>query len=140
VKLQRHSLDTSYALERSEALQLENERLLKEIHVLRAHADVSPEPIAVQELTNALRHVSDKLTVTETTLTDRSIELMNALNDAAKHKVQLQQWISQSAIREEESRILEGRLQNFLRAAQEETKMTDLVVQVRACLLTQLVT
>lgn len=140
MKLQRHSLDTSYALERTQALERENARLNEELAVLRTHSEVAPTSAALQvpELTNALRHISDKLTATESILLTRTTELTNATHDVSRTKAHLQflhDRTSRAQVREEEGRLRERHLENTLRAAHEESRISDLVVQVRASLL-----
>ena len=63
MKLQRHSLDTTHALEGARHLEQENQRLAEEVALLRAHPDITPHPASLQipELTLALRTLSESL-------------------------------------------------------------------------------
>jgi hypothetical protein len=104
--------------------------------VLRTHSVVAPQSAALQipELTNALRHVSDKLANTEATLLKRTTELANATSEAAKAEAYAKAYhamASRARSREEEGRVRERHLENSLQAVREESRISDLVVQVR---------
>jgi len=135
VKLQRHSLETSYALERSQALEKENARLVEEISVLRAHPNTSPDPSALQnpQLNNALRELSDKLCQTEELLLKRTNESLYAARELARVKYErdVAHGIAANAkAREEDCKVRERTLLLQARNAKEESNMADLVVQV----------
>jgi len=135
VKLQRHSLETSYALERSQALEKENARLVEEISVLRAHPNTSPDPSALQnpQLNNALRELSDKLCQTEELLLKRTNESLHAARELARanYERDVAHGIAANArAREEDCRARERTILLQVRNAKEESNMTDLVVQV----------
>ena len=135
VKLQRHSLDTSYALERSQALERENAHLIEELDVLRAHPNTSPDSSAFQnpQLNNALRQLSDKLSQTEELLLKRTSESLHAAHELARIKYDrdIAYGIAAKARAcEEDCKVRERTLLLQVRNAKEESKMADLVVQV----------
>ena len=135
VKLQRHSLDTSYAIERSQALEKENSRLIEELNVLRAHPNTNPDPSALQnpQLNNALRELSDKLCQTEELLLRRTNESLRAAHELAgiKYERDVAYKIAAKAkAREEDGKVRERTLLLQARNAKEESKMAGLVVQV----------
>ncbi|GBE81828.1 hypothetical protein SCP_0402010 [Sparassis crispa] len=140
VKLQRHSLETSHALERAYALEGENVALKDEVIALRASPDICPHPASLQvpELTLALRRLSDKLTLTEETLLARTHELATARTDLLKAESETESAYKREAITR--SQLEEGREKEFLltrvvRATEEEKKLVDLVVQEYADLV-----
>jgi hypothetical protein len=139
VKLQRHSLDTSYTLERSQALERENSRLVEELSVLRAHPITSPDPSALQtpQLNNALRHLSDKLSQTEELLLKRTSETLHATHKLARVKYDRDaafEIAAQARACEEDCKVRERSLLLQARNAKEESKMADLVVQVSSAI------
>ncbi|KAF9792156.1 hypothetical protein BJ322DRAFT_998121 [Thelephora terrestris] len=143
VKLQRHSLDTSYTLERSQALERENSRLVEELSVLRAHPITSPDPSALQtpQLNNALRHLSDKLSQTEELLLKRTSETLHATHKLARVKYDRDaafEIAAQARAREEDCKVRERSLLLQARNAKEESRMADLVVQEYASLVRNL--
>ncbi|KZT23990.1 hypothetical protein NEOLEDRAFT_1117271 [Neolentinus lepideus HHB14362 ss-1] len=143
VKLQRHSLETSHALERTHVLERENAILREELAVLRSHPDISPHPATLQvnELTLSLRRLSDKLTYTEEALLTRTTQLSNALGEVsrAKHDAEAAyELAAKGRAREEEGKARERELESRVRVAEEERKMTDLVVQEYADLVRSL--
>ncbi|GJE90688.1 hypothetical protein PsYK624_068320 [Phanerochaete sordida] len=143
VKLQRHSLDASHAIEQTHALQQENTRLREEVSVLKAHPDVAPHPaiLQVSELSLALRRLSEQLTSTEATLLERTTDLTHARSDLqtaqsdseAAHALTVQAYI-QIDHEHQTQRELERRV----RAAEEDRKLADLVVQEYADLVRSL--
>ncbi|EGN95848.1 hypothetical protein SERLA73DRAFT_19762, partial [Serpula lacrymans var. lacrymans S7.3] len=140
VKLQRHSLDTSHTLERIHILERENAHLTEEITLLRAHPDITPHPasLQVQELTLALRRVSDKLDLAEDALLTRTAELASVRSDLVKAAQDVEgafELAARMRAREEESKVRERDLEIKARAAEEERKMADLVVQEYADLV-----
>ena len=143
LKLQRHSLDSTIALERAQILERENAAIREELAALRAHPDVSPHPsmLQVPELTLTLRRMSDKLTTTEETLLARTAELTSALSDLAKSKHEIEGAYALAArtrAREEQSKFQERELQRKVRAAEEARRMTDHVVEEYADLVRSL--
>ncbi|KAI0050879.1 hypothetical protein FA95DRAFT_1603157 [Auriscalpium vulgare] len=143
LKLQRHSLDSTLALERAQVLERENAALRQELTALHAHPEITPHPatLQVQELTVALRRVSDKLGLSEDTLLARTTELAGALADVAraKHEVEGAYALAAGArAREEEGKVRERELLRRVRAAEEERRMTDRAVQEYADLVRNL--
>ncbi|KAF9819807.1 hypothetical protein IEO21_01898 [Rhodonia placenta] len=143
VKLQRHSLDTSYALERTHALESENSLLKAELAVLRAHPEIPPHPAAlqVQELTIAHRRLSDKLTLTEGALLEYTAELAHARSDVtqSRHEVEATRELAERLQTElKDAHAKERELGRKARAAEEERKLSDLVVQEYADLVRNL--
>ncbi|KAI0345392.1 hypothetical protein BDW22DRAFT_1029908 [Trametopsis cervina] len=143
VKLQRHSLDTSHAIEHARALEVENARLRDEVEALRAHPDTTPHPTALQvpELTLALRKLSDKLTFTEETLLSRATEVAHIRSELAKVQGEKDAALvatrsANTAIKQSEHR--ERELARQARAAEEERKLADLVVKEYAALVRKL--
>jgi hypothetical protein len=135
VKLQRHSLDTSHAVERSQALERENSRLIEELNVLRAHPNTGPDPSALHnpQLNNALRQLSDKLSQTEELLLKRTSEAMHATYELTRVKYDrdaAHEIAAKARAREEDCKVRERTLLLQARNAKEESRMADLVVQV----------
>ncbi|TFY71550.1 hypothetical protein EVG20_g1436 [Dentipellis fragilis] len=140
LKLQRHSLESTYALEKAQALQRENAALREELAALHAHPDTSPHPAELQvpEMTISLRKLSDKLTETEQTLFARTSELANALGDLNKLKQEVAGAYllsSESRQKEESSKARERELARRVKAAEEDREMMDRVVQQYADLV-----
>ncbi|KAI0064636.1 hypothetical protein BV25DRAFT_1800078 [Artomyces pyxidatus] len=143
LKLQRHSLDATLALERAQAHARENTALRAELAALHAHPDAAPHPAALQaqELTVALRRLSDKLTHTEGMLLARTAELAGALGDRARarHEVDAAYALAARArAREEEGRARERELERRVRAVEEEGRMADRAVREYADLVRNL--
>lgn len=143
VKLQRHSLEASEAVERSRALERENARLHEEIHTLRTNPDLTPHPAALQvpELSLALRRLSDKLTYTEDTLLSRTNELAqthNELNQALSDAATAQELAKQAHARVEEGKGRERDLERKTRTAEEERRLADRALQEYADLVRSL--
>lgn len=143
VKLQRHSLDTSYALERTHALESENSLLKAELAVLRAHPEIPPHPAAlqVQELTIAHRRLSDKLTLTEGALLEYTAELAHARSDVTKSRHEIEatsKFVERLQTELKDAHAKERELGRKARAAEEERKLSDLVVQEYADLVRNL--
>ncbi|TFY64672.1 hypothetical protein EVJ58_g2455 [Rhodofomes roseus] len=140
VKLQRHSLDTTHAIERAYALESENAKLREELATLKAHPDTAPHPasLQVQELTIAHRRLSDKLTATEEALLARTTELANAQSDFTKIQDSIDAAHELAAQRQGQVQVAQAKqreLERKLRAAEEERKLSDLVVQEYADLV-----
>ncbi|KAK0211311.1 hypothetical protein DFS33DRAFT_1484239 [Desarmillaria ectypa] len=136
VKLQRHALNTSNSHEKLIQLERENAVLKSELGVLRAnsHSDTSESHPAVhqsQELTLSLRRLSDKLSLTEDALLERTTRLAHANAEVTKAKDAAEGAYALAARirgREEESKVRERDLEKQLREAQEHSKMSDLAV------------
>ncbi|KIK81654.1 hypothetical protein PAXRUDRAFT_155583 [Paxillus rubicundulus Ve08.2h10] len=142
-KLQRHILETSRAQWNAVALEQENARLKEELECIRANPDAAPHPAAaqVQELTLALRRVSEKIELTENTLLERTTELAHARSEFVKARYDADgayEFATQVRSREEESRARERGLEVKARASEEERKMVDLVVREYADLVRSL--
>ncbi|KAI9574186.1 hypothetical protein HD554DRAFT_2165696 [Boletus coccyginus] len=143
IKLQRHALDSSRLHDHAAALEQENARLSHELDVLRAHPDVPTHPAVthVQELSLALRRVSDKIVLTENTLFERTSQLTDARSDLARERHSADaahELAARMRTREEASKARERELEFKARASEEERKMVDLVVQEYADLVRNL--
>ncbi|KAI0086149.1 hypothetical protein BDY19DRAFT_996058 [Irpex rosettiformis] len=143
VKLQRHTVDTTSIIEHSHALEQENARLREELETLRAHPDTTPQPAALQvpELTLALRKLSDKLTSTEETLLLRTTQLAHAQSELGKveqDKATVLATARHAGTRLEESEHRERELHRRVRAAKEERKLADMVLEEYAALVRKL--
>ncbi|KAI0636522.1 hypothetical protein C8Q77DRAFT_1049756 [Trametes polyzona] len=143
LKLQRHSLEASQAVDHARALERENARLKEEVAILRANPDTSPTQATFQvpEFTLALRRLSDKLTAVEEALLIRTEDLAEAKSELAKAQNEIEAARALAAdarAREEEGLARERDLERRLRAAEEERKMSDLVVQEYAELVRKL--
>ncbi|KAI0689426.1 hypothetical protein BC835DRAFT_1418520 [Cytidiella melzeri] len=143
VKLQRYALNNSNAIQHAHALEQENARLREELEILRAHPDSAPQAATLQvpELTLALRKLSDKLTLTEGTLLARSIELVHAQSEL--RKARQERDVVLVAARQVNARVEEGKLREreLLRkaqAAEEETKLANMVLEEYAALVRKL--
>lgn len=138
--LQRYSVDSSRLHEHASALEQENARLAHELGILRAHPEVTHHPAMeqVQELSLALRRVSDKVTLTEDTLLLRTSELTDARTELFRAKSTADGAYTLAArmrAREEACKARERELEFKARASEEERKMVDLVVQEYADLV-----
>ncbi|KAK1226851.1 hypothetical protein PQX77_010155 [Marasmius sp. AFHP31] len=147
VKLQRFSFDTSNSQDRIAHLERENEALRNELSILRAnpHPDTLPESHPAvqqsQELTLALRKLSDKLSLTEEALQTRTVELSNASSEVARCRTATETAYALAAQirgREEEGKVRERELERNVMEAKEETRMSDLVVKEYADLVRSL--
>lgn len=132
IKLQRYSLDRANTHERVVILERENDWLKAEIAILRAN----PTPPSnssveqVQQLTLSLRRLSEKLTLTEDVLSNKTAELAQANADLLKARLATENAFELAAKvrgREEAALIRETELQWRLKGAEEE-KMISLVV------------
>ncbi|KAI0780468.1 hypothetical protein BD413DRAFT_463703 [Trametes elegans] len=143
LKLQRHSLEASQALDHARALERENAWLKEEVAVLRANPDDSPTQASFQvpELTLALRRLSEKHTALEDMLHARTKELADVRSELAnaQHETEAARSLAADArAREEEGLARERELERKLKAAEEERRMADLVVQEYAALVRKL--
>ncbi|KAI6103678.1 hypothetical protein F5141DRAFT_1132447 [Pisolithus sp. B1] len=144
VRLQRQALETAHALENVSALEQENEKLRKESAFLRANSQqVTSHPAErhVQELTLALRRVSEKMDSIENTLVERTTELTHVRSDLTKAKQEAEaahDLASRIGAQQEQGMVRERMLEMKARASEEERKMVDLVVQEYADLVRSL--
>ncbi|KAH9928560.1 uncharacterized protein BXZ73DRAFT_48396 [Epithele typhae] len=143
LKLQRHSLDSSQAVDHARALERENARLKEELAVLRANPDNTPSEASTQvaQLTLALRRLSDKLTAVEDSFALQTKDLVDSQRElaAAQLDIEAAHALAADAVaREEEGLARERDLERKARKAEEEQRMTDLVVQEYASLVRKL--
>ncbi|KAF5378353.1 hypothetical protein D9615_008769 [Tricholomella constricta] len=147
VKLQRQSLEAANAHDRVVHLERANELLRSELAVLRAHPhpDASPQAhpaaLQVQQLTLSLRRLSDKLSLAEEALLERTTELAHATEEAAKAKLTADsayELAARTRGREEAGKLRELELEWKVKAAEEAVKMSDLVVNEYADLVRSL--
>lgn len=143
IKLQHHSLDSSRLHEHAATLEQENVRLAHELDTLRAHPELPHHPAVAQaqELSLALRRVSDKIALTEDALLQRTSELIDARSELFKSKRVADGAYALAArmrAREEASKARERELKFKAHASEEERKMVDLVVQEYADLVRNL--
>ena len=111
--------------------------------MLRANPDTSPSESSFQipELTLALRRLSDKLTVIEGTLLDRTKAVVAAQSELANAQYEIEAaraLAAEASAREEEGLARERELERKVRKAEEEQRMADLVVQEYASLVRKL--
>ncbi|KAI0263398.1 hypothetical protein BC834DRAFT_997210 [Gloeopeniophorella convolvens] len=130
LKLQRHSLEATLAIERAQALEHETAAARTELAALRAHPDTTPRPAELQlpELTLALRRASDKLTLAEDALRARSAQLADARAAAARAQHAAGGAFALAAAsraREEEAHERERALARRLRVAAGERTMAE---------------
>ncbi|KAI5124371.1 hypothetical protein M0805_008974 [Coniferiporia weirii] len=146
VQLQHHSLETSTALQRLHALERENSQLRTELDIHRAHADVGSggslrDALQVQELSLSLRRLSDKLDLTEKALLARNEELISAERerDSSKNAEEnALEVVVRLRMELETSHAEKRELLNRVKAAEEQRKMSDLVVEEYANLVRSL--
>ncbi|KAG6371843.1 hypothetical protein JVT61DRAFT_8838 [Boletus reticuloceps] len=143
IKLQRHTFDVSRIHEHAASLEQENARLTHEISILHAHPEVPPHPAVaqVQELSLALRRVSDKIDLTEQTLLERTSELVQARSEFARSRQTADgayELAARMRAREEAAKARERELELKAYASEEERRMVDLVVQEYADLVRNL--
>ncbi|KAG6911401.1 hypothetical protein DXG01_016498 [Tephrocybe rancida] len=147
VKLQRHSLESANAHERAAYLERENSVIRTELAVLRAHPHPDGAPQAhpavaqAQQLTLSLRRLSDKLSLTETALSECTTQLSHATAEAGKAKLTAEaayELAARTRGREEAGKLRELELEWKVKAAEESAKMSDLVVNEYADLVRSL--
>ncbi|KAJ4486191.1 hypothetical protein J3R30DRAFT_3327111 [Lentinula aciculospora] len=147
LKLQRFSFDASATQDRVANLEHDNELLRTELAILRAnpHPDLSPTShpatLQSQELTLSLRRLSDKLSLTEQALSERTTEFAHATSELAKSRIIVEGAYALAARtrgREEEGKVRERELEMKIREMKEEIKMEDLVVKQYAELVRSL--
>ena len=128
------------AIERAQALEHENAATHVELAALRAHPDSTPHPAELQlpELTLALRRASDKLTLAEDALRERTTQFvdMQGASTRAHHAAENAFSVAAGArAREEEALVRERGLMLQLRVAEEEGRMMDRTVREYADLV-----
>ena len=128
------------AIERAQALEHENAVTRVELAALRAHPDSTPHPAELQlpELTLALRRASDKLTLAEDSLRERTAQLVDMQGAASRahHAAENAFGVAAGArAREEEALVRERELMLQLRVAEDEGKMMDRAVREYADLV-----
>ncbi|KAG0707854.1 hypothetical protein DFH29DRAFT_994861 [Suillus ampliporus] len=145
LKLQRHALATAHTNDRLHLLESQHSLLVSELATLRAHPPPSPhsqsDTHVVQELTLALRRSSEKLDLTEHALAERTAELVTTRNEVlkARHGADGAYKLAASArAREEEGKVRERDLSARVKAAEEERRLTELVVHEYADLVRSL--
>ncbi len=84
MKLQRHALTTSNSHEKLIHLKHENALLKSELKLLNPHSDISESHPAVLQLTLSLKMLSDKLSLTEDALPERTTQLTHANAELTK--------------------------------------------------------
>jgi hypothetical protein len=140
LKLQRHSLEATISIERAQALEHENAATRVELAALRAHPDSTPHPAELQlpELTLALRRASDKLTLAENALHERTAQFVDMQGAASRAHYAADNAFGVAAsarAREEEALVRERGLMLQLRMAEEEGRMMDRAVREYADLV-----
>ena len=128
------------AIERAQALEHENAAMRVELAALRAHPDSTPHPAELQlpELTLALRRASDKLTLAEDALHERTAQFVDMQGAASRahHAAENAFGVAAGArAREEEALVRERGLMLQLRVAEEEGRMLDRAVREYANLV-----
>lgn len=128
------------AIERAQALEHENAAMHVELAALRAHPDSTPHPAELQlpELTLALRRASDKLTLAEDALQERTAQFVDMQGAASRahHAAENAFGVAAGArAREEEALVRERGVMLQLRVAEEEGRMLDRAVREYADLV-----
>lgn len=131
LNLQRHALESANTLQQLQSSQSENAYLRKELEAYRAlnagqNAGDPRESIKIQELSLALRHLSDKLDLAEQALLTRNEELITARRDrdAAKHSQEAAYTLAIRLRNElENCRAGEHNLLNRVKTAEEERRV-----------------
>lgn len=131
-------------MQRLHALENENSHLQTELQVHRkpapgggSHRDV----LQIQELTLALRRLSDKLDFTEKALLERNEELVSAESEreeARSAEDNAIEAVVRLRVELESSRAEERELLNRVKTSEEQRKMSDLVVEEYASLVRSL--
>lgn len=128
--------------DRVSSLEHDNAVLATEVEQLRAHpvpqTASGGDAHALQQLTIAHRHLSAKLTLAETTLAARTAELVHAQGEARRARTEADGAYALAASargREEEAKQRERDWQQRVTAAEEERRLSDLVVSEYADLV-----
>ncbi|OCB84200.1 hypothetical protein A7U60_g8876 [Sanghuangporus baumii] len=143
VQLRHQSLDHATLLKHLHALENENTFLRTELQVHRATGPVGAhrDALQVQELTLALRRLSDKLDLTEKAVLERNEELTSVQSerDSAK-KAEASAMETAKRLRSEvnASNARERDLARRVKASEEQRRMTDLAVEEYASLVRSL--
>ena len=136
-------MEASNANHRAQLLSKHNARLREELASLRAHPDVTPSPesLKVQELTLALRRLSDKLDFTEAALSEKTLECINVHSDATKANHSADAALALAAklqAQDQEKHLSNMELERKLYVAQVEQNQSDLVISEYASLVRSL--
>jgi Skp family chaperone for outer membrane proteins len=128
------------AIERAQVLEHENVATHVELAALRAHPDSTPHPAELQlpELTLALRRASDKLTLAEDALRERTAQFVDMQGAASRAHYAADNAFGVAAgarAREEDALVRERELMLQLRVAEEEGRMMDRAVREYADLV-----
>ncbi|KAL5529274.1 hypothetical protein ACEPAG_5259 [Sanghuangporus baumii] len=143
VQLRHQSLEHATLLQHLRALENENSFLRTELQVHRATGPVGAhrDALQVQELTLALRRLSDKLDLTERVLLERNEELASVQSerDSAK-KAEAGAIETVKCLRSEvnASHARERDLASRVQASEEQRRMSDLVIEEYASLVRSL--
>ncbi|KAL5490243.1 hypothetical protein ACEPAI_5076 [Sanghuangporus weigelae] len=143
VQLRHQSLEHATLLQHLRALENENSFHRTELQVHRAAGPVGAhrDALQVQELTLALRRLSDKLDLTERVLLERNEELASVQSerDSAK-KAEAGAIETAKRLRSEvnASHARERDLASRVKASEEQRRMSDLVVEEYASLVRSL--
>ncbi|KIY49050.1 hypothetical protein FISHEDRAFT_28739, partial [Fistulina hepatica ATCC 64428] len=135
VKLQRNALDHTQAQELIQHLRRDNELLTAEVETLLALSAALPTPPTphpaesqAQQLTLALRQLSDKLSLAESSLVKLTHDLLSAHAEATRARRAEEQAYALAARargREEDAKAAQRSLERILRAKEEELRMAD---------------
>ncbi|KAF8584113.1 hypothetical protein K439DRAFT_1346937 [Ramaria rubella] len=139
--LQRARLEASDAVAHSRSLEAENARLKEETTFLRTNPQPNNTHRQVTELSLALRRISDKLSLTETTLQKKTAELIEVTSENKKIQLQIEAAYAEVGRMQQardEARSEERELQRKCKAAEEEARMADTVVMEYADLVRSL--
>ncbi|KXN87174.1 hypothetical protein AN958_09100 [Leucoagaricus sp. SymC.cos] len=142
VKLQHHSLSTSRALERAQALEHENSTLSNEVNTLRSNphpsSSTQDSQESINQLTLSLRTLNEKLTTTENLLARRTTELTQTLGELQKSKSATETAYELSTRirgREEALKSRERELELKVQLAEDRARMSERAVEEYANLV-----
>ncbi|KAF9481948.1 hypothetical protein BDN70DRAFT_875738, partial [Pholiota conissans] len=147
VKLQRYSFDSAKLHERAVHLERENDQLKAELAVLRANPhpdDDTSESDArsqVQDMTLALRRLSQKLSSTEDALLSKTTELIHAQAEMVKAKAAAESAYELGAKvrgREEAALARERHLQDRIEQLEEDARIGDVALKEYAALVREM--
>lgn len=147
--MQRYSLDSSKTYERAVHLERENDLLKAELAVLRANphpdggAHSSDARSQIQELTLALRRLSQKIESTEDALLSKTTELIHAQAETIKAKAAAEGAYELGARvrgREEAALARERELQNRIVQLEEDARIADVALKEYAALVREMET
>lgn len=128
---------------RAQLLLKHNARLREELASFRAHPDVTPtsDGLKVQELTLALRRLSDKLDFTEAALSTQVNECINARSDAVKASYSADaslSMVNKLQAQYQQQKLATDELKRRIRAVQTERDQSDVVISEYASLVRSL--